>query len=226
MSTEPKDLLLGLALGAMLQARDEQDPDKRFVLDQGADMFMELVDGKGPEGAIERQEKKGQQQLVSRDYLPVDAPWEQLEQLGFKRVGEVDRVLCEATLPEGWEKRASDHSMWSYIHDEKGRKRAAVFYKAAFYDRSAHLSLQQRYGCGTRPVGGWSADSDIYEGFVQDCGVDIHVSESKITRPSYETGTPEEFRAHREAEEALGKEARAWLTERYPDWTDPLTYWN
>jgi hypothetical protein len=35
--------------------------------------------------------------------------------------------------------------MWSYILDDKGRERCAIFYKAAFYDRRAHLSISARY---------------------------------------------------------------------------------
>jgi hypothetical protein len=35
----------------------------------------------------------------------------------------------------------SDHAMWSYLVDELGRERVSIFYKAAFYDRSAHMSL-------------------------------------------------------------------------------------
>ena len=31
--------------------------------------------------------------------------------------------------------------MWSSVVDELGRERAAVFYKAAFYDRRAHMTL-------------------------------------------------------------------------------------
>jgi hypothetical protein len=46
-----------------------------------------------------------------------------------------------ATLPEGWRREGSDHAMWSHIVDDQGRKRASIFYKAAFYDRGAHMSL-------------------------------------------------------------------------------------
>jgi len=31
--------------------------------------------------------------------------------------------------------------MWSYLLDEHGRRRVAIFYKAAFYDRSAFMRL-------------------------------------------------------------------------------------
>ena len=36
--------------------------------------------------------------------------------------------------------------MWSDLVDDKGRKRTSIFYKAAFYDRSAHIGVNRRYG--------------------------------------------------------------------------------
>ena len=50
-------------------------------------------------------------------------------------------MFTEATLPTGWKREPSEHPMWSYIVDERGIRRVSVFYKAAFYDRSAHASI-------------------------------------------------------------------------------------
>lgn len=36
--------------------------------------------------------------------------------------------------------------MWSYLVDELGRRRGAIFYKAAFYDRDAFMRLESHYG--------------------------------------------------------------------------------
>ena len=46
-----------------------------------------------------------------------------------------------ATLPPGWSRQGSDHAMWAHLLDEHGRQRVGIFYKAAFYDRSAHMHL-------------------------------------------------------------------------------------
>jgi hypothetical protein len=65
-----------------------------------------------------------------------------------ERQGEA--MFRYATLPEGWTRKGSDHDMWSYIVDERGRERVAVFFKAAFYDRSAHMYIVKMEG----PVNG------------------------------------------------------------------------
>ena len=44
-------------------------------------------------------------------------------------------------LPEGWKREASYHPMWSHIVDGAGKQRVSIFYKAASYDRKAHMSL-------------------------------------------------------------------------------------
>jgi hypothetical protein len=91
-------------------------------------------------------ESDGQRQLVHSDRLPTDMgrnTVEEFEALGFK-LGDPDPqdpLFRPATLPEGWSREGSDHAMWSSIVDQNGRQRVAIFYKAAFYDRSAHMRL-------------------------------------------------------------------------------------
>jgi hypothetical protein len=94
-------------------------------------------------GGIEAQEAQGQQTLVNSDILPKDSPWNQLEAMGIKRGKDVDDLFVSVELPEGWKKVATDHSMWSELQDASGKVVASIFYKAAFYDRKAHLSLKQ-----------------------------------------------------------------------------------
>src|SRR6185436_8068032 len=42
-------------------------------------------------------------------------------------------------------KIATDHSMYTDLVDDKGRVRASIFYKAAFYDRKADISFKRRF---------------------------------------------------------------------------------
>ncbi len=96
-------------------------------------------------GGIELQEAAGQAALVgTRDLLPRDCPREQLEALGFVFGEDADDLFVNVTLPKGWRKKATDHSMWSDLLDDKGVKRGSIFYKAAFYDRSAFLRLKEK----------------------------------------------------------------------------------
>lgn len=97
----------------------------------------------GPSGYIEGMESDGQTEVVNSDMLPTDGPWDALEALGFV-VGEVDKddpIFRHCELPAGWSRGGTDHAMWSKVLDERGIERVSVFYKAAFYDRSAHCNI-------------------------------------------------------------------------------------
>ena len=116
-------------------------------MNEGPDRVMldSIISG-DPSAAIEAQEARGQEQLVHSDMLPVDmgGKREEFEALGFEFGSQVpgDPLFIHAKLPEGWTKEAApDHSMWSYINDTEGNRRVSVFYKAAFYDRAAHMGL-------------------------------------------------------------------------------------
>lgn len=103
-----------------------------------------LVTG-SPETFILGQERAGQHQLVNSDRLPTDfrgdrAEWEALG-FAFGEPDAGDPMFMPATLPQGWKRQGSDHAMWSHLVDGLGRERAGIFYKAAFYDRSAFMHL-------------------------------------------------------------------------------------
>ena len=58
---------------------------------------------------------------------------------------EKDPIFRPADLPEGWSIVASPGgtAFWTNLIDEAGTVRAAMFYKAAFYDRHAHIIIPQ-----------------------------------------------------------------------------------
>lgn len=163
-------------------------------------------------GGIERQEAQGQQMLVASEQIPREirgATRDELVALGFVFGADIDELFVACTLPAGWSKRATDHSMHSDVLDEKGRIRAAIFYKAAFYDRRADMRMSSRFNVSAFEGG---KDDDHYRTTVTDAGAVI-----------FEIGE----RHHREFD--LGDEhekaALAWLDERHPDWRNPLAYW-
>lgn len=100
---------------------------------------------------IEAQEASGQRQLTSSSQLPTNADGlavkAQYEKMGIKvlKESEGDNLFFDVILPEGWEIKASEHSMWSNLIDNKGRIRANIFYKAAFYDRNANIQFLRRF---------------------------------------------------------------------------------
>jgi hypothetical protein len=98
-------------------------------------------------GGIEAQEAAGQAMLCASAQLPkkmLGCTRESLEALGFKFGADVDELFVTCTLPAGWKKKATDHSMHSDLVDEQGRTRAGIFYKAAFYDRRADMMWNEQ----------------------------------------------------------------------------------
>lgn len=117
-------------------------------------LLMEAMVTGSAETFITGQERAGQHELVHSDRLPSECPREDMEALGFT-FGDPDPrddLFIPATLPEGWTREGSDHAMWSHLKDEHGRRRASIFYKAAFYDRRAFMHLVTLESYATRAV--------------------------------------------------------------------------
>ena len=107
------------------------------------EVHPEWLFGRNPK-AIEGQAARGQNELINSSQLPVDVRGKEiLEEAGVKFGKPLldDPLFCIAELPSGWSKRATDHSMWSELIDDKGVVRAHIFYKAAFYDRRADMTV-------------------------------------------------------------------------------------
>lgn len=95
-----------------------------------------------PSVGVPAMEARGQSELINSTKLPVQGsnnPEILAMGITFGDVTPGDDLFREATLPEGWKKEGSDHAMWSYIVDDEGTQRVAIFYKAAFYDRDAFM---------------------------------------------------------------------------------------
>jgi hypothetical protein len=121
-----------------------EDPAEPLLL------LAEAMATGSPESSILRQEADGQRQMVNSDVIPTrlnGCTEADLEALGFALGPQVDGdpLFRRADLPPGWGREGSDHSMGSYIVDADGFRRCSVFYKAAFYDRDANLSLVTLY---------------------------------------------------------------------------------
>lgn len=178
--------------------------------------FLGLAMLMGGSGAIERQEAQGQQSFVNSDTLPMEmspADKQALENCGVKFLGPVpgDDLFQFVELPKGWTKQATDHSMWSELRDEKGRKRGGIFYKAAFYDRKAHLHLTTRY---TVQFDYGRNDAAVSQ--VKDGEKAIFSSEPI----PYSEGSPRWQTSDRA--DAI---AKAWVSEHFPQWQDASAYW-
>lgn len=159
---------------------------------------------------IEAQEKAGQEMLnLKFSRLPKDGMEQYraaLEHVGFKISDDIDELFVGVTAPPGWTMRPADHSMYSYIHDDQGRRRGEVFYKAAFYDQRAHLSLLPRYkgGGDYRGEHRFSAAKDTATGAVL-----------------YEVGPVMDYAEQRKADQATFE----YLDKNFPDWKSVEAYW-
>ncbi|MEV7805063.1 hypothetical protein AB0O28_19140 [Microbispora sp. NPDC088329] len=113
-------------------------------------LLADAMGAGGPSASIERMEAQGQRELVNSEVIPTEIQGgeDELTKLGFQLGEQVkdDPLFRRTVLPEGWKREPSDHSMWSYIVDELGRRRVAMFYKAAWYDRRADLSITTVHG--------------------------------------------------------------------------------
>lgn len=183
-------------------------------------MILEALVSGTHEGQIERAEAQGQRDLVNSTDLPrliKDVTWSQLtKNLGIVFGENVNDLFVSVTLPDGWEKQATDHSMWSNLVDDKGRVRGMMFYKAAFYDRDAFMSLDRFY-----KVGG---DYSAREVKIEDANGNVVKDFGRIDVPD-DHDDPTWNDKYDEWIE-LGKTAKAWLLKNYPDYKNVFAYWD
>jgi len=183
-------------------------------------------------GGVELQEAIGQRDFVASETLPIEglewrfnsgdkyevSPKEYLTSLGFEFGEEADDLFINVTLPEGWKLEPSDHSMWSHLIDGKGRQRAGLFYKAAFYDRGAHMDLMQRFSRGEI----YEQDEGHKEGVIQYRVVDI----DKVVYTTKEYPYKVQYEGdYWDICSVAQKDTEAWLEEHYPDYENPMAYW-
>lgn len=195
-------------------------------------------------GGIEAQEARGQTRLNNSTYLPWDMPrvhtdrgrspldnealmiaWRAVLQNwgATSELKVVDDLFFEVKLPHGWTKVASDHSMWSEVRDTRNIVRAHVFYKAASYDRNAHLSLTTRYQLREELVvpDDYSGDRRIA---VLDSGTGQHLIEIQFKGPASKSDA--DRKKYYADSDAAQNGVVAYLNEHYPAWLDPMKYWD
>ncbi len=111
------------------------------VLDGNTENFLAA----STPGGIEAQEKAGQIEQSFAETLPIEISGrEEFEAAGFVFGKAIDDLFLEAKFPEGWRKRVTNHSMWTEILDAEGKVFGVIFYKAAFYDRSAYCQVRSQ----------------------------------------------------------------------------------
>jgi hypothetical protein len=163
-------------------------------------------------GGIERQEADGQRTLVESAMLPKEingATREQLTALGFKFGADVDELFVTCELPPGWKKSGTGHSMHSDLIDAQGRNRAGIFYKAAFYDRRADMTMCCRFRI------------EDYRKGPQEGHFNSVVTDGETVL--FDAG---EWKEDDYAQvEVMRDVCVQWLNSNHPEWQNPLAYW-
>jgi hypothetical protein len=164
-------------------------------------------------GGVEQQEAEGQRLLCSSNsMLPKrieGTTREALARIGFKFGSDIDNLFVAVIMPGGWKLQPTKHAMLNNLLDDKGRVRGVVFYKSAFYDRRADLTMLTRYRIA-------STDDDL-----NDKAFRVVCTDAGKLIKDFGSYTPYDFRCN-----DLFREAEAWLTQTYPAWRDPLAYWD
>ena len=145
------------------------------------------------------------------------------ERMGIEIIEEYDDLFWSVKLPEGWEIRATDHTMWNELIDNKGRKRASFFYKAAFYDRDAFINFNTRFHVSVDHVADPESDYDVwkvsdYQGTVKDGDVVICSTRCVPVTGSYEGDD--------KVKKPLWEELDKFMKEHWPDYENTDAYWD
>ncbi len=118
--------------------------------------------------------------------------------------------------------------MWSNLFDDKKRNRASIFYKAAYYDRSAGMDLNTRFSIKFEYEDGFKNDLSWEDrqmmpkfGRVYDEGKMIFQTEAfKLKHPKdWEGSDTNQHKARNICNE--------WLIDNgFPDWENVFAYWS
>ena len=188
-------------------------------------------------GGIERQEREKQAQLVRREQLPLKlgSPREFFDKLGFKFGTQLDKKLQEGQLPEGWKKIADPgHSMYSYVLDPKGCRRWTIFFKGAFYDYEAFgwslqrrfvVSVEKDYKAEIGPRAVWGEIHDNAVPFDAKAKEGRYVTPKIVYRSQEDRFTPKSWEDGERLEAMVRLEMEMWIEANYPDYENPLAYW-
>ena len=200
--------------------------------------MLYAAEGKSPSLAIEDQERRGQQDVVRNQRLPrkwnitacssADAK-DQYEKMGIVVAGEYDDLFFNVSLPEGWEIRATGSSYWNNLYDARGRLRAKFFYKAAFYDRDAHIVFECRYRIRVEHTAPDDAEWEVWEasdiqGTVLD-GDSVVRETERVTAPEKKNGR-RDFNEESSIKRRLWDELESYMKQNYPEYEDINAYWD
>ena len=149
---------------------------------------------------------------------------QQYERMGIKIISKYDDLFYSVELPDGWEIKATSHSMWNDLLDNYGRKRANFFYKAAFYDRDAFINFEHRYSFRISPFDDYESDATYEERKFKPWKLFLTDNGEKIKELEEITATTD--KEYFKIDDILREIGKAYLNENYPEWEDVNSYWD
>lgn len=222
-------------LEAMLYANEGEDPSKA----------IENQERRGQQSVVRNQRlpKKSNEYSVPDDIshngIKDSMDWEekykiitqnnieytkqQYEKMGIVIVAEYDDLFWNVELPEGWEIKPTNHTMWNDLFDDKGRKRANFFYKAAFYDRNAFINFETRFQVSVDHIADVNPDYDVwknsdYQGTVKDGEKVVFSTECVPVTGDYWKDN--------KIKDKLRKQLEIYMNEYHPNYEDIHAYWD
>ncbi|MBU1071405.1 hypothetical protein KKG65_03275 [Patescibacteria group bacterium] len=144
----------------------------------------------------------------------------------FLGVVEDDPIFQNVRLPEclrlnldGIDCR-QQHSFFTFtsLLDEKDRKRFRIHESRIFYDYSAYMFTERRFGLSVDYVKRGVVVVTVIDG---NDGLEIFRS----TSLSFDMSSIFWQCYCRQATDRATQEAKKWLFERYPEWENPASYW-
>lgn len=153
----------------------------------------------------------------------VDYTRAQYEKMGIEVVDEYDDLFWNVRLPDGWEVKATDHAMWNELRDDKNRKRATFFYKAAFYDRSAFINFETRFNIQATHISDNYNDYDEWrksdlQGTVRDG--EVIICQTRCVPATCDYAEDDKIK------NMLYDELEVFMLEHYPEYRDINAYWD
>lgn len=177
------------------------------------------------ESDLYRNEGPERQENIPQDLLPKDIRTmadgngkEVLEKAGIQFISDDSNPeLQRIHLPDGWKIVSAGSSRLNNLIDHKGRVRAEIIYGGP--DLGTFMTVVNYYGISTLDS---NAGPGLYTAKIKRCDDVIHTITVSAGRMGSEVRDGSEINLIAEA----AKQAKAWLTEKYPDWTDANAYWD
>jgi hypothetical protein len=226
---------------------------KESYVEGGLEIFLETITGGNIGQSIMNQEKREQAKMVSIQNLPksggsfckLSIP-DCYKKLGIEIIGEYDDLFYKVKLPIEWEIKSHSNSLWSSLLDNKGKERALIFYKVAFYDRSADIVFRCKYTYKVNPEDDYGSDISSKErengkffGIVYDAGKEIFRTKGMSVKTKLSkndnnreiSGTEREsiikhYKEKEELEKSLIDQCINFLNESSPNYEDIFAYWD